>query len=76
MADLEARIRRVEEQGVIRGLLNGGLLKVPSRTELPTAGENMAYRQVVVQGTPDTLYICLRATSGAWGWVQQVDGDD
>ncbi|TXH51456.1 MAG: hypothetical protein E6Q97_18345 [Desulfurellales bacterium] len=72
--EFERRLRKIEENPTIRGLLGGGLLKVPSRASLPTADERNAYRMVTVIGTPDVVYVCLRDAGGAWGWEVVATG--
>lgn len=66
----ERRIAELERsEWVGSPAFRGGLPKVPSRTALPTAGAHLSYRVLVVQGTPDLHYICLRDSGGTWGWV-------
>jgi hypothetical protein len=54
--------------------VRGGLPKVPSRDVLPTASADLAYRQLVLRGTPDIEYICLRDAGGVWGWKVRSTG--
>lgn len=56
--------------------LSGGLPEVPSRDELPTASEDFAYRLIVVRGTPDIEYVCLRDSGGSWGWRPRLIAGD
>lgn len=72
--ELDRRLRKIEENPTIRGLLGGGLLKVPSRASLPTADERNAYRMVTVIGTPDVTYQLLRDAGGAWTWATVATG--
>lgn len=55
-------------------------LKVPhpgatltARDSLPTPSDAMAYKTMVLRGTPDKQYICLRDFNGTWFW-QEVTG--
>lgn len=48
--------------------LRGSWPQVPSIDTLPTAREEYRYRMVVLRGTPDVLYICLRTAASAWTW--------
>mgnify|MGYP001568732855 CR=1 FL=1 len=67
-----AELERSEWVGPVA--FRGGLPKVPIRTALPTlngipAGIAQAYAILVLEGTPDTFYVCLRDGAGTWGWV-------
>lgn len=72
------RLQRIERQRTVRGLLNGGLLRVVERAELPAAGEEHAGEMVWVQGvsgvSADVAYMCLRDSSGVWGWRTVATG--
>ncbi|MFA7296270.1 MAG: hypothetical protein WC211_03665 [Dehalococcoidia bacterium] len=79
LADLEAEIDQLRT--LVRGnqftgppVFNGGLPRVPSREALPTASADYRYALVVIAGTPDVLYVCLRNALAAWEWVQVATG--
>ncbi len=55
-------------------VLRGGIPRVPVRDALPTAEESQAYRMLVLRGTPDVLYICLRNAGGTWDWRTAATG--
>lgn len=66
---LERRAVELERNESVGGnITRGALLKVPSRTAAPTASSALRYRILVVQGTPDEFYVCLRNASGTWEW--------
>ena len=60
----------IERNQFVGAPLRGLLPQVPHRAALPTAGEPMKYRLIVVRGTPDIVYVCLRNAAGTWGWRQ------
>jgi len=49
-------------------MLRGAPPKYPTVTALPTAAVEYAYATLVLIGTPDIAYACLRNAGGAWGW--------
>lgn len=55
-------------------VLRGALPKLPAVTALPTASIEYAYAQVVLIGTPDIHYTCLRNAGGTWGWRTAATG--
>lgn len=55
-------------------VLRGGLPQVPVRDALPTASVELRYSIIVVRGTPDVAYICLRDAGGVWGWRTAATG--
>ena len=54
--------------------LHGGYPQIPRVRALPTAAAHHAYRMVVLVGTPDIAYICLRDAAAAWGWRTAATG--
>lgn len=69
---MDQRVRRIEANRVVRGLVSGGLLRVVERVELPAAGEAHAGEMAWVRGvegvSADVAYMCLRDSSGVWDW--------
>jgi hypothetical protein len=49
-------------------LLRGNLPTIPQVEILPTPSANYAYKPVILKGTPDLMYVCLRDSGGSWGW--------
>ena len=54
--------------------LEGGLPQMPSRDALPLASAQTAYLLVVIRGTPDVAYMCLRDASGVYDWRTVATG--
>jgi hypothetical protein len=76
----ETRLRKLENNPVMRKLLGGGFLQVPTRDVLPPADERFAWQQVVIRNVPGTsagkLYVCLpsAAATPVWSWIQVATG--
>lgn len=59
-------------------VLRGELPVVPTVPVLPSASLKYAYRLLCIPGdgstTADVVYVCLRNSSGAWGWRTAATG--
>lgn len=57
---------------------SGGLPRAIERDSLPTAGVEYANAIVAIPGdgatTADVAYMCLRNSSGVWGWRVMATG--
>lgn len=77
---LDTRLRRLEANPIVRKLLAGGFLQVPTRDVLPAADERFAWQQIVIRNVPGTsagkLYVCLpsSAATPVWAWVEVASG--
>jgi len=76
---LEAVRARIERDRWAGGtILRGELPRVPTVVNLPTASADMAYARAVLPGdgatTSDVEYVCLRDSSGVWGWRVSATG--
>ncbi|MGE3463885.1 MAG: hypothetical protein AB7I04_18405 [Pseudomonadales bacterium] len=80
--DEKTKLARLWANPVLRKLLNGGLLLVPTRAadQLPAADEKYAYQQIAIRNVPGTsagkLYICLPddGATPTWAWVEVATG--
>ena len=68
--DLLGRLRR---DSWFDSLL-GKLPKLSQRVALPTAAVEQQYRLVVIPGTPDVAWVCLRDSAGTWRWGRVASG--
>ena len=67
-------LSKVNRDRFVGSILKGGLPQLSSRDALPTATADFAYRIIVLRGTPDIAYICLRDAGGTWGWRSAATG--
>lgn len=65
-------VRRVQVDGWAgRPLLHGTVPTLVKVNSLPAASEGWGRAgPILLSGTPDKVYACLRNASGTWGWVQ------
>lgn len=54
--------------------MRGSIPQLTVVAALPTARAEFAYCMVVLVGTPDIAYICLRNAGGTWGWREAATG--
>jgi len=76
---LEDRIARLEtllgsDGWAGRVIMRGTLPRVVVRDALPVAAAEFRYACLVLRGTPDVAYICLRSAGGTWGWRASATG--
>lgn len=72
--DARALLEQVRRNRFAGDSLRGGLPQIPQVDALPDAGVQQAYRFVALRGSPDEVYVCLKDSLGAWGWVLWATG--